>query len=366
MASSTTLIDINGGHLTSGNHPLIPLCGSAEQFDVTGAGLTAWRQSESFQRVFAAYRNYPPQSLQSDEARALLHFLIVRRRPELVLEIGTHRAGTAEVMARALWEAGTGHLETIDPFGAETCPPLIAALPPELRDRISFHAVTSAAHFDQAIGRGVIYDLVLIDGNHELEFALFDLLCAARLMSPRGLIVLDNIEQPGPRYATRLFLKSHPQWRDIAGVVGRSDASAPFAEATPSFPDTKFYILEAPPHYAVGDTPRSFGAINSDWVDVEGIELELAAPVRGTLHVQVYLRTFGAREPEELVAQQSFRLNIGRPSDDPRQRFALNKALRGIEQRDGLQRRIEIVLAFSGKSELGLRRPPTPYPARHV
>jgi hypothetical protein len=58
-------------------------------------------------------------------------------------------------------------------YGAERCPPIIAALPPELQQRISFSPVTSALHFDQAMSRGVLYDLVFIDGNHEFEFARF-------------------------------------------------------------------------------------------------------------------------------------------------------------------------------------------------
>src|SRR5262245_54877206 len=200
-------------------HALTAFYRPDERFDISGPGLSAWRQSEAFQRVFAAYRNYPAASLQSDEARALLHHLIVMRRPEFALEIGTYMAGTAEVLARALWETGMGHLDTIDPFGAERCPPLIAALPEELQKHITFQPVTSASHFDRAIGRGVGYDFVLIDGSHELEFVMFDLMCTARLMRPRGLVVLDNIEQPGPRFATRLFLEGNPEWRDVSGVI---------------------------------------------------------------------------------------------------------------------------------------------------
>jgi predicted O-methyltransferase YrrM len=314
----------------------------------------------------AAYRNYPTQSLQSDEARALLHHLIVMQRPELVLEIGTHRAGTTEVMARALWETGRGHVETIDPFGAEACPPRVAALPEQIRRHISFYAVNSAAHFDQAIGRGVLFDMVLIDGSHELEFALFDLLCSARIMRPGGLIVLDNIEQPGPRYATMLFLKDHPQWRDIAGVVSDIDKSSPLAVPTPSFPDTKFYILRAPPYFVVGDVPRSFGAINCDRADVEGIELELASPVRGAVHVQVYARTFGLAEPEELEAQCTFDLKYPKLRGNLWVRLPIDRPLTSAVRGDGLHRRIEIVLAFAGKGELGIGSPPKPYPARHV
>ena len=57
--------------------PLVPLCRPDEKFEISSAGLAAWRRSDAFQQVFAAYRNYPAQSLQSDEARALLHYLIV-------------------------------------------------------------------------------------------------------------------------------------------------------------------------------------------------------------------------------------------------------------------------------------------------
>ena len=216
--------------------PLTPLYGSCEQFEISAAGLDAWRQSETFARVLTFYTDYPARSLQSNEARALLHHLIVMRRPERVLELGTYHAGTAEVMARALWEMAHGHLETIDPFGSERCPPIIAALPHELRERISFLPVNSGFHFDRAIGNGVLYDLVLIDGNHELEFALFDLMCAARIIRPNGIIVLDNVDQPGPRYATKLFLEHHPEWRDIADVVRRTDPAAPLAAPQPSFP----------------------------------------------------------------------------------------------------------------------------------
>jgi predicted O-methyltransferase YrrM len=346
--------------------PLTPLYGSREQFEISTAGLAAWRQSEAFARVVSFYKDYPLRSLQSNEARALLHHLIVMRRPERVLELGTYHAGTAEVMARALWEAGHGHLETIDPFGGERCPPIIAALPAQLRERMSFLAVNSGFHFDRAIGNGVLYDLVLIDGNHEFEFALFDLMCAARIIRPNGLIVLDNVDQPGPRFATKLFLEHHPEWRDIADVVRRTDPAAPLAAPQPSFPDTKFYVLEAPPYYPVTATPHSFGSIETDCADVDGIELELAAPARGTLHVQIYVRTFSGVEPEELEYLQSVVLDLSQLPEDPHIRLPLDRPLHSARAAgEGVIRRIEILLAFTGEQVLALRSPPLPYPARH-
>jgi predicted O-methyltransferase YrrM len=345
--------------------PLSRLYQPGDRFDISNAGLAEWQRSEVFRRVREHYRDYPARSLQSNEARAFLYHLIMMRRPLRALEIGTFEAGTTEVLAHALWEADRGHLETIDPFGAERCPRTIATFPPQLQERISFKAVSSAAHFDRVMAESVLYDFVLIDGNHEFEYALFDLMCTARLMRPGGLVVLDNIEQPGPRLATKLFLDHHPEWRDVAGVVGRIDPQAPFVMPPPSFPETKFYLLEAPPHYLVGEEARSFGAVDVDRADVDGIELVLAEPAQGTLHVQVYSRTFGVSEPEEREGILSYEMNVPALPADPCLRIALPKPLRSSHARSGLHRRVEILLAFTGKQGLALGAPPVPYPAIH-
>lgn len=286
-------------------------------------------------------------------------------RPERVLEIGTWHAGTTETMARALWETKQGHIDTIDPFGGERCPPIIASLPPELREIVSFRAENSATFFDRAIAQNTYYDFVLVDGNHEYEFALFDVMCAARTMRPGGLMVMDNIEQVGPRRATKLFLERNPDWRDVAGVVGHVDMNAPFAVPIASFPDTKFYLIEAPPHYVIREEPRIFGPAAVDRAEVEGIELELAAPTTGTLHVLVYARTFGLPEPEELRCEQSLALDLAQLPVDGRLRIDLNRPLRTAFPAPGLARRLEISLAFTGGRGLALQSLPQPYPAKY-
>jgi predicted O-methyltransferase YrrM len=345
--------------------PLVPLYRPGDQFEISEAGLAAWRRSAAFERPFSFYRNYPLQSLISDESRALLHHLVMMRRPERILEIGTFVAGTTEVFARALWEGGRGHIDTIDPFGAERCPPIIAAFPTELQERITFSPVNSATHFDNELSRNGKYDLVFIDGNHEVEYALFDLLCSARIISLRGLVVLDNIDQPGPRLATKLFLEHFPEWNDVAGVVRKIDPAAPLAAPVPSFPDTNFYLLEAPPHYIVRGEPRSFGSLDVDRAEVDGIELELAAPVRGNLHMHVYVRTFGLAEPEELQCRQSITFNHPDLPADGRVRIPLQPSLHTAFPQQGLPRRVEILMAFTGSSPLALRSAPLPYPAKY-
>ena len=88
--------------------------------------------------------------------------------------------------------------------------------------------------------------------------------------------------------------------------------------------------------------------------------------MRGTVHVQVYARTFGLAEPEELEAQCTVALRYPKLRGTLRLRLPLDRPLRSALRGDDLQRRIEIVLAFSGKGELGIGSPPTPYPASHV
>lgn len=344
---------------------LVTLGRPDERFDISKASLAEWHLSDSFERMRAFYRNYPPNSLQSDEARALLHHLVMVKRPERVLEIGTWQARTTEVIARALWEAGHGHIDTIDPFGGDRCPQIIASFPAELRNLITFRAENSGTHFDRAMSANTLYDLVLVDGNHEFEFALFDLMCAARVMRPDSVMVIDNIEQVGPRLATKVFLERNPDWQDIAGVVPLIDPANPFEVPPASFPDTKFYLLKAPSSFVVRQEPRVFGPADVDRAEIDGIELELKAPAVGMLHILVFARTFGISEPEELRCQQRLAIDVSQVPGDGRLRIPLERPLRTSFPQPGLHRRVEISLAFNGHTTLGLRSPPQPYPAKY-
>lgn len=353
------------GVVSSTFQPIANLYEPGEQFDISEAGLRAWKGSPAFLRSVVFYRDYPPSSLQSNEARALLHHLIVMSRPERVLEIGTWHAGTTETLARALLETGQGTLETIDPFGGQRCPPIIAAFPPELRDIITFRAEDSAKHFDRVLSNNAYYDFVLVDGNHEFEFALFDVMCAARTMRPGGIIVMDNIEQVGPRLAAKAFLDRNPDWLDVADVIGQIDMSTPFTLTAPSLQDTKFYVLRAPPYYVIRQEPRIFGPAIVDRAEVDEIELDLATPATGTLRILVYLRTFGLLQPEELSCQQSFVLDMAHAPIDGRIRIPLRQPLRTEFPQDDLSRRVEISLSFSGESGLMLKSAPLPSPAKY-
>ena len=58
--------------------------------------------SRNYERAKDYFREYPGHSLLYDSSRAFLYELVRGMRPSAVLEIGTYRAGTTEVLARAM------------------------------------------------------------------------------------------------------------------------------------------------------------------------------------------------------------------------------------------------------------------------
>ncbi len=76
----------------------------------------------------AGQPNRPGQATASSTQYALAE-LVRLLAPARVLEIGTFFADTARVIAAAMAEVGDGHLTTIDPFGADRVPDVIAGWP---------------------------------------------------------------------------------------------------------------------------------------------------------------------------------------------------------------------------------------------
>ncbi len=137
-------------------------------------------------------------------------------------------------------------------------------------------------------------DLVLVDGNHDYEFALFDLQMAARLLRPGGVIVMDNAEQTGPFQASRTFLAAHPAWHELGNSISSYDVSNPFDANRASAPGTTFVLLRAPPYLSIGLGPHSWGQLRTERSSVAAFALELPDQITsGTLYYQVIFRAFG-------------------------------------------------------------------------
>jgi len=271
------------------------------------------QSTPAYHDLLAYFMSWPSRSFMSDDSRATLYSLIRLLRPKIVAEVGTLFAGTTEVMARALWENGIGIIHTTDPFGAERCPQIIAGWPRELQAITHFHALNSMDFFARFDQQKTILDFVLVDGNHEYEFASFDLQMAARLLRPGGIIVMDNAEQTGPYQASRAFLARNTAWRELGEALASYDPLNPFDWTRSSVPGTTFVVLQAPDHISIGAGPHSWGQQFIEASGVTGFSLDLPAQrTHGRLFYQAIFRAFGDgnRDGAELKSLGNVRLDL--------------------------------------------------------
>ena len=268
--------------------PLVPIATPKGRV----SDIAAVMASPEYAAIREYFSLYPGRSLMSDHSRAVLYSFVRMMRPQLVAEIGILYAGTTEVLARALWENGRGVVHTADPYGGDRCPAIISQWPTELQRHAQFHAKSSMDFFARMVLESKTFDLLLIDGNHDYEYALFDLQMAARLVRPGGIVVMDNSEQSGPFKAARLFLTANPAWREIGGAIANYHPFKPFERDRASLPNTSFLLLRAPDYLSIGDGPHSWGQAWIDTPQLSGLRFQVVQPCKGILLYQVYLRGF--------------------------------------------------------------------------
>lgn len=296
------------------------------------------------------------ESLVSAVSQALLYALIRNLKPEHVFEIGTYKAGTAEVICRALHANGRGVLHTTDPFGRHRVPAIVRRWPSELRHRVRFHALDSMAFFGVMLADPETRaDLVFVDGNHDYEFALFDIGCAARVLRPGGFIVVDNVSQAGPYLAARDFLAAHPDWTECRVTERAGDPTRAFDGARSNIPDTDFMVLRGPVGYGIGNRPTTFGEMTLPSSGIAGVMLALGHPVgEGVIHAQGVLRGFSSTKPAvERVDAVSREIS----SRDAGVALLLPVALDVGPGFDAV--RLEIWLVWTGAQPLPLTAPPS-------
>ena len=254
------------------------------------------------------------RSLVSARSHAVIHSLLRNQRPAHAVEIGTYRGGTTETMVRAVHANGAGTVHTVGPFDAATFKPVFEQWPREFQQAVRFYPVDSMAFYMDVERQKIRLDFVFVDGNHDYEFALFDILCAARRLTPGGFIVIDNVAQVGPFFAARDFKASHPDWIDCRGSPSERDRTKAFDRGRTFVIGTDFIILRAPTNHRLNDDrPRTFGEVAWNKPEVRGLALALdGRQGPGTLHVQCILRGFGnGRHPVEVIAAASKSIEPG-------------------------------------------------------
>jgi predicted O-methyltransferase YrrM len=254
-------------------------------------------RSPEFTSTAAFFGDNPAasRSLVSADTQALLFAIIRNLRAKCVVEIGSYRCGTAEAICRALHANGAGRLYTVDPFGAATVPAIIAWWPAELQSHVRFIASNSADFFMEMEKQELHPDLVFVDGNHDYEFALFDIQCAARRIARGGFICVDNISQAGPFFAAADFLAANPDWTECGTSAAHYDGSKAFDRERTGIHNTDMMIIRAPATLPIGARPTTPGEQPWSSNSVQGLRLTLApGNGPGLLQVQCVVRGFGA------------------------------------------------------------------------
>ena len=313
--------------------------------DPAFAATTAWFAQESAGR-----------SQLSPEAQALLFTLTRNLKPAHVFEIGTFLAGTSEAICRALAANGTGLLHTTDPFSLAAVPAILMKWPRALRRHVRFHHLDSMAFFMRMEQAGVRSQLTFIDGRHDYEFAMFDLSMAARTLDPGGLILLDNVSQPGPYLAALDFLRDTPGWRECGNPGGRDRDGLPFDKHRARIHNSDLIALRAPLGVVVGERPVTLGERGFDRREVHGVELTIAErSSRGTLSIQCALRGHSASPSNpgvEIIGATS--LDLDGAHGPVTARFEPPLVARG----EFYQMALETALVWRGEAPLYLSGPP--------
>jgi hypothetical protein len=262
-------------------------------------------EADEFRRTTEFFAEAPSRSLLSPTSQALLYSVVRNLRPDHVVEIGTYHGGTAEILSRALDLNGQGTMHTVSPFDpGDRFAHNFPQWPEPLRRRTIFYPTDSMAFFMQITEQRIRPGLVLIDGNHDFEYAAFDIWSAARSITPGGFIFVDNISQAGPYRAGTEFLGANPGWSDCGWIAGSVDETKAFDRGRSRVFGTDFFVLRAPFSYMVGRTPTSFGEIGWHSLDVSGITLWLTSRNQvGTLKVQCIVRAFSVGRIIEVMAE---------------------------------------------------------------
>jgi predicted O-methyltransferase YrrM len=320
-----------------------------------------------FNDLVAYFEGYPAHALTKAACRAYMYELVRSLKPRFAVEIGTYRAGTTEVMARAMHANGGGLVLTIDPFGGHRVPGILENWPEPLAALVNFLPVNSMDLFIQLDRLATTVDLAFVDGNHAYAFAYFDLAAVAKWIAPGGVVVLDDYDQPGVFWAAKHFLDAHADWQEVSGVFDDLDAGAPFDTMRPTIPDTKFLVLQRLPKIRLGNnTPLSFDVPSLEAPGIAGVSVMVDAPCAGTLHAKVFLRSFfhdGAQgDPEQMQTVVATPVAAGRHEV----RAAFDAALFNTHPLAQTRREVEIILIWQPESQgapLTLSAPPTPIPA---
>jgi hypothetical protein len=184
--------------------------------------MTGVTGSADYRDLVRSFISWPPNSLISTHERAILHWLICESRANAVLEIGSYFAGTTLLLATSALETG-GRVHTLDPYGQERVPGIIAGWPKSLQDITTYWGKYACDFFVPYLDVPP-FDLVLVDGDHSYPNVMHDLFASYENLNASGYIVIDNAEQLEVLDGARDFLKLTPEAQAVRLTITGTDA----------------------------------------------------------------------------------------------------------------------------------------------
>jgi hypothetical protein len=140
---------------------------------------------------------------------------VLHSRPETVIETGVARGVTSRIVLEALRQNDRGHLWSIDlphPFDRQLHAQTGAAVTAACRARWSYLEGSSSQRMPALVTKVGQVDLFIHDSLHTAKNTVFEMDQAASAMSPRGVMLVDDISTH-EGFAT--FARRHPEYETI-------------------------------------------------------------------------------------------------------------------------------------------------------
>lgn len=189
----------DAARLATGLEPYVIACTTAES-SALGA-LAADTRSENWTGRFAAGETQVAleQEMVSGHVEGqFLKLLVHAMRATRILEIGLFTGYSALAMAEALPDDGLLVACELDPYAAAFAARAFARSPHQAKIRIELGpAMASIARLAAA---GATFDLIFIDADKPSYAAYYDYVLDNALLSPAGLICVDNTLMQGEPY----------------------------------------------------------------------------------------------------------------------------------------------------------------------
>jgi cephalosporin hydroxylase len=146
--------------------------------------------------------------------------LIIRERPDLIVEIGTYKGGSALYLAHMCDAVGAGTVVSVDIDATHA-----AIRPQHERIRYVLGSSIDPEIFAsiKSVAEGKRNVMVILDGDHRCEHVLKELLLYQSLIRPGGYMIVEDTNinghptypefGPGPWEAVSLFLDTNPPFK---------------------------------------------------------------------------------------------------------------------------------------------------------